>query len=126
MCIYDSEIVHPFIDIAQYLKFKKVTFKNKMSDNINAKTVIIDRRHNDKMYIIKDEVELNELFKNYSISLQFECCDEVIRCYLFYQNKTRFFAEYLTTFIPRLFVKKQRSTCLIFARVRLLQVICVS
>merc|ERR1711933_455751 len=35
-----------------------------------------------------------------------------IRCYLFYglsahQNKTRFFAEYLTTFIPRLFVKKQ-------------------
>ena len=65
------------------------------------------------MYIIKDDVvELNELFKNYSISLQFECFDDVIRCYLFYglsaqQNKTRFFAEYLTTFIPRLFVKKQ-------------------
>merc|ERR1712061_242347 len=92
-------------------------FEKQHSKMNEAITVIIDRRESenesDKMYILLQRIDSRKLTQNYSISLQFDydSFDDVIRCYLFYglshHQKTRFFAEYLTTFIPRLFVKKQ-------------------
>eukprot|EP01084_Bolivina_argentea_P073381 133171_1 len=90
--------------------------------------IVIDRRESsndyscNKIYMLSSETDLNdefsELDSNYFISLQIKIKDighEMIsQCHLFYgvsaMDKIRFYPEYLTTIIPRLFCKKDDLT----------------